>query len=447
MNNIGASVCRKQEGGEMDLFDKCIKFTIAKETMAAGLYPYFNVINSAQDPEVTVQGKRVIMIGSNDYLGLTTHPKLKRAAVRAIKKYGTGCTGSRFLNGTFDIHEELEKKLAEFEKKEAALFFTTGVLANLGTISCLVGKNDIVITDKADHASIIDACHLCFGETKRFRHNNMEDLERVLGSCNKSQSKLIVVDGIFSTEGDIVDLPQVIKLAKAYNARVMVDDAHAVGVLGKGGRGTAEHFGLQDEVDITMGTCSKSLASIGGFITAKEEVIHYLRHNSRALIFSASPPPASVAVVSAALDIIKNEPQRREHLWENTRKMKQGFKDLGYDTGNSQTPIIPVIIGDDFKTFQMRKMLLENGIFTNPFVSPAVPEGQALIRTSYMATHTSEQLDKVLEVFEKVGKQLSIIPGSKISKMPKKLPLRKRITNQMKKGVRTWMEKIYRFKR
>ncbi|MFH1784716.1 MAG: pyridoxal phosphate-dependent aminotransferase family protein [bacterium] len=431
----------------MDLFDKCSKFTAAREIMAAGLYPYFNIVNSAQDPEVIVGGKRMIMVGSNDYLGLTTHPKLIKAAARALKRYGTGCTGSRFLNGTFDIHEELESKLARFEQKGAALFFTTGVLANLGTISALVGKDDIVITDKADHASIIDACHLCFGETKRFRHNNMEDLGRVLASCDKSKGKLIVVDGVFSTEGDIIDLPNVVKLAKQYNARIMVDDAHSVGVLGEEGKGTAEHYGLQDEVDIIMGTCSKSLASIGGFITATEEVVHYLRHNSRALIFSASPPPASVAVVSAALDVIIEEPQRRKRLWENTRKMQHGFKEMGYDTGDTQTPIIPVIIGDNFKCFQMRKILLEKGVFTNPFVSPAVPEGRALIRTSYMATHTEEQLDRVLEVFESVGKQLGIIPGGKIRRAAKKIPLRKRITNQMKNGVNTWMQRIYKFKR
>lgn len=431
----------------MDLFDKCGKFKTAKEVMAAGLYPYFNIINSAQDPEVIVGGKKMIMIGSNDYLGLTTHPKLKRAALRALKKYGTGCTGSRFLNGTFDIHEELERKLADFENKEAALFFTTGVLANLGTIAGLVGKNDIVITDKADHASIIDGCHLSFGETKRFRHNNMEDLERVLASCDKSKGKLVVVDGVFSTEGEIVDLPRVVELCKAYHSRIMVDDAHAVGVLGKGGRGTAEYFDLQEDVDVIMGTCSKSLASVGGFITSGEDVVHYLRHNSRALIFSASPPPASVAVVSAALDIINNEPQRRKRLWENTRKMKEGFQELGYDTGESQTPIIPVIIGDNFKTFQMRKMLFEKGVFTNPFVSPAVPEGRALLRTSYMATHTTEQLDRVLEIFETVGKQIGIIPGGRTRRMTKKLPLRRRMTNQMKDGVKTWMQRIYRFRR
>jgi 8-amino-7-oxononanoate synthase len=431
----------------MDIFDKCEKFTAAKEVMSAGLYPYFTVIESAQDPEVVIDGKKLIMIGSNDYLGLTTHPVLKKLAAKALKKYGTGCTGSRFLNGTFEIHEELEKKLAEFSKKEASLFFTAGVLANIGTISGLVGKDDIVITDKADHASIIDACMLSFGETKRFRHNNMEDLDRVLAACDKAKGKLVVVDGVFSTEGDIVNLPQIVKLCKIYNARVMVDDAHGIGVLGESGRGTAEYFGLQDEVDIIMGTCSKSLASIGGFITATEDVVHYLKHNSRALIFAASPPPASVAVVLGALDIIINEPERRKQLWDNTRKMKQGLQELGYDTGDSQTPIIPVIIGDNFKTFQMRKLLFEEGVFTNPFVSPAVPEGHGLIRTSYMATHTSEQMDRVLEAFEKSGKRLGIIPGGRLKKPPKKMTLRKRITTHMKSGVEKWMQGIYKFKR
>jgi len=434
----------------MDIFEKCAKFTTAREVMAAGFYPYFTTLQSAQDPEVIVNGKPMIMIGSNDYLGLTTHPRLKRAAARALRKYGTGCTGSRFLNGTFDIHEELESKLAKFEGKEAALFFTTGFLTNLGTIAGLVGKDDVVITDKLDHASIIDACRLSFGETRRFRHNNMEDLERTLESVEPSRGKFIVVDGVFSTEGDIANLPEIVRLAKKYGARTMVDDAHAIGVLGKGGRGTAEHFGLQDEVDITMGTCSKSLASIGGFIVASEEVIHYLKHHSRALIFSASPPPASVAVVLEAVKVIEEEPERREQLWRNTRKMKKGFQEMGYDTGTSETPIIPLLVGDDMAAFKMRKILFENGIFSNPFVTPAVPKGRAVIRTSYMATHTNEQLDRVLEVFERVGRQLGIIPGRRFPKRKQPPTLRARMRRGrmvMREGIRrrfrSWMERIY----
>ena len=434
----------------MDIFDKCAKFTAAREVMAAGFYPYFNTIQSAQDPEVIANGKPVIMIGSNDYLGLTTHPRLKRAAARALRKYGTGCTGSRFLNGTFDIHEELEANLAKFEGKEAALFFTTGFLTNLGTIAGLVEKDDVVITDKLDHASIIDGCRLSFGETKRFRHNNMEDLERTLESIEPARGKLIVVDGVFSTEGDIAKLPEIVTLAKKYRARIMVDDAHAIGVLGEGGRGTAEHFGLMDEVDIIMGTCSKSLASIGGFIVASEEVVHYLKHHSRALIFSASPPPASVAAVLEALKIIEEEPERREKLWKNTRKMKKGFEEMGYDTGTSETPIIPLLVGDDMTAFKMRKILFENGIFSNPFVSPAVPQGRAVIRTSYMATHTDEQLDRVLDVFEKVGKQLGIIRGRRFPRKRRPPTLRARmrrgrmvVKERIRRGFRSWMERIY----
>lgn len=434
----------------MDIFEKCTKFTAAREVMAGGYYPYFNTIESAQDPEVIVNGKPMIMIGSNDYLGLTTHPRLKRAAARALRKYGTGCTGSRFLNGTFDIHEELECKLSEFEGKEAALFFTTGFLTNLGTIAGLVGKDDVVITDKLDHASIVDGCRLSFGETRRFRHNNMEDLERTLESIDHSRGKFIVVDGVFSTEGDITNLPEIVRLGKKSGARVMVDDAHAIGVLGKGGRGTTEHFGLQDEVDIIMGTCSKSLASIGGFVVSSEEVIHYLKHHARALIFSASPPPASVVVVLEALKIIEEEPERREQLWRNTRKMKKGFQEMGYDTGTSETPIIPLLVGDDMEAFKMRKILFENGVFSNPFISPAVPKGKAVIRTSYMATHTTEQLDRVLEIFEKVGKQLGIIPGRRLPRRRRPPTLRARMRRGrmvMKEGIRrrfkSWMERIY----
>ncbi len=435
----------------MDLFDKCVRFTDAKEVMAAGLYPYFTQIDSAQDPEVIIKGKKMIMIGSNDYLGLTTHPKLKEAAIKAVKKYGTGCTGSRFLNGTFKIHIEVEEKLAEFEQKEAALLFTTGVLTNLGTIAGLVGRDDVVITDKLDHASIIDGCRLSFGETRRFRHNNIDDLKRVLHSIDKNKGKLIVVDGIFSMEGDIARLPEIVELSRKYNARLMVDDAHSIGVLGKGGRGTAEYFNIQNEVDIVMGTCSKSLASIGGFITADADVIHYLKHNSRALIFSASPPPSAVASISAAIDIIREEPERREKLWENTRKMKKELTELGFDTGVSETPIIPIIVGDDLRAFQMRRLLFDEGVFTNPVVSPATPKGRALIRTSYMATHTEEQLDRVLEAFENVGKKLGVISGRVVPK-GRKVPIRYRwlrkgikMRKKIKQKVITLMDRVYRY--
>jgi 8-amino-7-oxononanoate synthase len=391
-----------------DIFEKCSKFQKAKTLISYGLYPYFRVIESAQDPEIVLNGQKMIMVGSNNYLGLTNHPKVKEAAIAAIKKYGTGCAGSRFLNGTLDIHVQLEEKLARFSRKEAALIFSTGFQVNLGVISALVGKDDVVIIDKMDHASIIDGCRLSFGEVRKFRHNDMTDLERVLQE-NEDKDKLVVVDGVFSMEGDIAHLPDIISLGKKYGARLMVDDAHGIGVLGKTGRGTAEHFGLEDDVDLIMGTYSKSLASIGGFIAGSDDVIHYIKHCARPLIFSASPPPASVASVSAAIDIIEAEPERREQLWKNTEKMLNGFRGLGFQTGNSQTPIIPVIVGEDENAFRMGMMLQEEGVFANVAVTPAVPNGMALIRTSYMATHTDEHLDIVLTAFKKVGKALGLI--------------------------------------
>ena len=391
-----------------DIFEKCVRFTKAKDLMAVHLYPYFRVIESAQDPEVVIGGRKMIMVGSNNYLGLTNHPRVKEAVIETVKKYGSGCAGSRFLNGTLDIHVQLEEKLARFIRKEAALIFSTGFQVNLGVISALVGKDDIVIIDKMDHASIIDGCRLTYGDVKKFRHNDMADLERVLQQHN-GRGKIIIVDGVFSMEGDIVNLPGVVRLAKTYGARVMVDDAHGIGVLGKTGRGTAEHFGLEDEVDLIMGTYSKSLASIGGFIAGSEQVVHYIKHFARALIFSASPPPASVTAVSVALDIIENEPERIAQLWTNTNKMLKGFRDLGFEIGPSETPIIPVIVGENEAAFKMAMMLQEEGVFANVAVSPAVPEGHALIRTSYMATHTEEQLDRVLTAFEKVGKLLGLI--------------------------------------
>jgi 8-amino-7-oxononanoate synthase len=348
------------------------------------------------------------MVGYNNYLGLTNHPKVKDAALDAIKKYGSGCAGSRFLNGTLDIHVHLEEKLARFIKKEAALVFSTGFQVNLGVISALAGKDDIIIIDKMDHASIIDGCRLSYAEVRKFRHNDMADLERILAE-NKDRKKLVVVDGVFSMEGDIINLPDVVTLVKKYGARLMVDDAHGIGVLGKTGRGTAEHFGLEKEVDLIMGTYSKSLASIGGFISGEEKVVHFIKHFARALIFSASPPPASIAAVSAALDIIESEPQRIEKLWENTWKVHKGFKSLGFEIGPTETPIIPILVGEDLKAFTMAMMLQQEGIFANVAVSPAVASGKALIRTSYMATHTDEHIEKVLRAFEKVGKALGII--------------------------------------
>ncbi len=392
----------------LDLFEKCRKYTAAKEVMAAGFYPYFRVVESEQNPEVVVEGKKMIMLGSNNYLGLTSHPKVKQAAIEAIKKYGSGCAGSRFLNGTLDIHVKLEEKLAKFFRKDAALTFSTGYQTNLGIISSLAGKDDVVVIDKLDHASIIDACRLSFAEVKKFKHNDMESLEYVLKECG-DKGKLVVVDGVYSMEGDIAPLPDIVKLCKKYDARIMVDDAHGIGVLGKTGRGAAEHFGLEQEVDIIMGTYSKSMASIGGFVAADESIIHYMKHTSRPLIFSASPPPASVASVIAALDIIDNEPERRERLWANTNKMMKAFKEMGYDTGVAQTPIIPLLMGEMERAFTMWKMLNEEGVFVNPVVPPATTPGRCLIRTSYMATHTEEMLDRVLVILEEAGKKLGVI--------------------------------------
>ena len=376
--------------------------------MAAGFYPYFRVVESEQDPEVTVCGRKMVMLGSNNYLGLTSHPKVKHAAMEAIKKYGSGCAGSRFLNGTLDIHVQLEEKLAAFFRKESSLTFSTGYQTNLGIISSLTGKDDVVVLDKLDHASIIDACRLSFAEVKKFKHNDMSSLEFVLNECG-NRGKLVVVDGVYSMEGDIAPLPDIVRLCKKYGARVMVDDAHGIGVLGKTGRGTAEHFGLEKEVDIIMGTYSKSMASIGGFVAADEDTIHYMKHNSRPLIFSASPPPASVAAVIAALEIIDEEPDRRERLWSNTNKMMKAFRQMGYDTGAAETPIIPLLMGEMERAFMMGKILDDEGVFVNPVVPPATQAGRSMIRTSYMATHTDEMLDRVLTVFEKAGKKLGVI--------------------------------------
>jgi 8-amino-7-oxononanoate synthase len=402
------TILQARKGKTVDFFDKCGAFTTAKEVMAAGFYPYFRVMESAQDPEVIVGGKKMIMLGSNNYLGLTNHPKVKEAAIEATRKYGSGCAGSRFLNGTLDIHVELEEKLAKFFRKDAALTFSTGYMTNLGIISSLAGKDDVVVIDKLDHASIIDACRLSFAEIKKFKHNDMNSLEFVLQECG-DRGKLVVVDGVYSMEGDIAPLPDIVKLCKKYGARLMVDDAHGIGVLGETGRGTAEHFRVEKDVDIIMGTYSKSLASIGGFAVADEEVIHYMKHHARPLIFSASPPPASVAAVIAALEIIAEEPDRRERLWHNTNKMLKAFKQMGFDTGVAETPIISLMMGEMERAFMMWKLLGEEGVFVNPVVPPAVPQGRCMIRTSYMATHTDAMLDRVLGIVEKAGKKLGMI--------------------------------------
>lgn len=393
----------------MDIFDKCYNFKRADEAKAMGMYPYFTPIQEVKGNKVRVDGKEMIMVGSNNYLGLINHPRVMKAAKEAVDRYGVATCGSRFLNGTLDIHIELEKKLAEFMKKEAALAFSTGFQTNQGIISTLIGKGDSVITDKLVHASIIDACRLTYGRVYRFRHNDMADLEKVLSSLDKDAGKMVVVDGVFSMEGDLVNLPKVVELSKKYSAKIMVDDAHGIGVMGKSGRGTSEHFGVENDVDLVMGTFSKSIASLGGFVAGDAKVISYIKHFARALIFSASITPASVATAIATVDIIQTEPERREKLWNITKKMKSGFQALGYNTGPTETPIIPVIVGNDEMAFMLWRSLREDGIFTNPVIYPAVPKGQSLIRTSYSATHTEEELDTVLASFEKCGKKLGII--------------------------------------
>ena len=392
----------------MDLFEKCWQYTAAKEVQAAGLYPYFIPLTDSEGTEVTVGDHRLIMVGSNNYLGLTTHPSVRQAAIEAIRRYGTSCTGSRFLNGTLELHLELERRLAEFVSTEAALVFSTGYQTNVGTISALVGRGDFVVTDKDDHASIVDGCRLAFGEMRRFRHNDLTHLERVLARLPEEAGKLVVVDGVFSMGGDIAPLPEIVPLCQKYGARLMVDDAHSVGVLG-GGRGTAAHFGLNDQVDLTMGTFSKSFASLGGFIAGAEDVIHYIQHNARSLIFSASMPPANAAAALAALEVMQEEPERIARVNQIGERMRAGFHRLGFNVGDSETPIVPVIIGDDTRTFMTWKALYEAGVFANPVISPAVPPELALLRTSYMATHTDEQLDRVLATFAEVGRALGVI--------------------------------------
>lgn len=393
----------------MSIFDKCYDFTRVEEVQEMGMYPYFTPIQEVMGNKVKVDGKEMIMVGSNNYLGLINHPRVMKAAQEAVDRYGVATCGSRFLNGTLDIHVELEERLAKFMNKEAALAFSTGFQTNQGIVSTLIGRGDSVITDKMVHASIIDACRLSYGEVCKFKHNDIEDLERIISSLENDTGKLIVVDGVFSMEGDLADLPEIIKIAKKYNAKVMVDDAHGIGVMGKNGRGTAEHFGVEEDVDLVMGTFSKSFASLGGFVAGEKKVISYIKHFARSMIFSASITPASVATVLTTLDIIENEPERRERLWQITEKMKSGFQSMGYNTGPTETPIIPVIIGNDELAFMLWKFLRESGIFTNPVIYPAVPKDQSLIRTSYSATHSDEELDIVLKSFEKCGKLLGIL--------------------------------------
>jgi len=392
----------------MDIFEKCSKFTAAKEAIAGGYYPYFIPLTENEGSEVVLRGRRLIMCGSNNYLGLTTHPKVRQAALDAIQRYGTSCTGSRFLNGTLEMHEQLEGELAGWVGKEAALVFSTGMQTNLGTISALVGREDVVILDKEDHASIVDGAKLSWGETRRFRHNDMADLERVLSGIPAEKGKLVVVDGLFSMEGDIAPLPEMIPLCKKYGARLMVDDAHAMGVLG-GGHGTAAHFNLTDGVDLIMSTFSKSFASLGGFIAGDEEIVHYIKHHARALIFSASIPPANAAAALAALQVMREEPERIQRVNEIGAHMRREYRRLGFDIGQSETPVIPILIGDDMRTLLIWKALFEAGVFVNPVLAPAVPEGRQLLRTSYMAIHTDEQLARVVETFEKVGRQMGLI--------------------------------------
>lgn len=392
----------------MALFDKCYNFKDAKRAVAMGYYPYFREISSEQDTEVICNGQKMLMMGSNSYLGLTTHPKVKEAAIQAVKKYGSGCAGSRFLNGTLDIHIELEAELAKLVGKQAALAFPTGYQANLGCIATMVLKGDLVITDKLDHASIIDGCTQSRGTMLRYNHNDMKSLEKVLAK-HKGTNMLIVVDGIFSMEGDIADLPEIAILAAKYKAELMVDEAHSLGVLGEYGAGAAAHFGLTKESAIIMGTFSKSLASVGGFIAADDDVIGYLKHKSRALIFSASLPPASTASVLAALKIMKEEPERIQQLWDNTNYMMSEFKGMGYDTGTSCTPVIPLHVGDMMVAFRMWKRLGEEGVFINPVIPPAVPPNSCLIRCSFMATHTRQQLDFALDKFRTIGKEMAVI--------------------------------------
>ncbi len=394
-----------------DLFDKVGGYTQAKEAMALGVYPYFRALSDSEGTTATFEGKEVVMIGSNNYLGLTTDPRVREAAIEATRHYGTSVTGSRFLNGTLELHLELDRRLAKFVGKEAALVFSTGYQTNVGTITALVQKGDYVIIDKDDHASIVDGCLMARGEMKRFRHNDLSSLEDVLRKLPAEAGKLVVVDGVYSMGGDIAHLPELVEICRRYGARIMVDDAHGIGVTG-GGRGTAAHFGLTDQVDLIMGTFSKSFASIGGFIAGSADVIHYIQHHARSLIFSAALPAPNVAAVLAALTIMETEPQHVESLWKNANYMRAGFKELGYDIGTSNSPIIPVILRDDYRTVLAWHALIEEGVYTNPVLPPGVPPRNSLLRTSYMASHRKEHLDHALQAFKVVGERLDLVENS-----------------------------------
>lgn len=385
------------------------QYDAPQKAKALGVYPYFRPIESDQDTVVQINGKPVLMFGSNSYLGLTNHPRLKEAAIKAIEKYGTGCAGSRFLNGTLDIHLELEEKLAKLVHKESALVYATGFTVNSGVVSCLTGREDYLIFDERDHASIIEGKRLSFSKLLKYRHNDMESLEKVLKKCDYDKIKLIVVDGVFSMEGDVVKLPEIVELSKKYNASIFVDEAHSLGVFGATGAGVCEHFGLSQDVDLIMGTFSKSLGTIGGFIASDENIINYLKHNSRTLIFSASITPASTGCVLAALDVMAEETWRRDALWANTARAKAGFLNAGFEIGPTETPIIPLYIRDNMKTFQLTRMLMDDGVFVNPVVSPAVPSEDTLIRYSLMATHTFEQIDESIQKITNCARQLGIL--------------------------------------
>lgn len=401
--------------GERDIFTKCYEWDEAKRVQAAGLYPFFRPIEATEGPRVTTHGKRRVMIGSNNYLGLTHHPRVREAAKQAIDLYGTGCTGSRFLNGNLVLHEELEDRLKKYLGKEACLVFATGFLANQGALSCIAGRKDVIYCDRENHASIIEGLRLSIGTTIKYRHNDMADLERVLRETrDKYQGAVIVADGVFSMSGDILDLPSVSELARKYDCRVYVDDAHALGVLGPKGQGTEHHFNRVGSGDLVMATFSKSFASIGGFVAGPEDVIHYIKHKARPFMFSAAMPPAAVGAVLECVKIVESEPQHLENLWKNARYMQENLNAMGYNTLSSQTPIIPLLMGDDVTAFAFTQKLYEHGVFATPVVKPAVPEGFALIRTSYMATHTREDLDYVLEVLEKLGKEFGITSNAEL---------------------------------
>ena len=388
---------------------KLAQYTAPQEAKAAGVYPYFRAIESEQEPEVIINGRKVLMFGSNCYTGLVSDPRIKEAAIEAIKKYGTGCAGSPFLNGTLDLHKQLERRIAEYIGKEDVMIYSTGFEVNLGVVSCLTGREDYVIYDEQDHASIIEGRRLSFSTCLKYKHNDMESLEKQLQRCEPDRVKLIVTDGVFSMEGDVANLPEIVRLAKTYNASIMVDEAHGIGVFGRGGRGTCDHFGVTDDVDLVMGTFSKSFASLGGFIATDKEITNFLRHHSRSYIFTASITPASTAAALKALDIMEQEPERQEHLWKLTDFALDGFRNMGCEIGHTSTPIIPLFIRDDFKTFKITRELFDEGLFVNPVVTPAVAPQDTLIRFSLMATHTKEQVEYALEKFEKVFRNNGII--------------------------------------